>query len=85
MDADDEIQYRCAVLAVVMAAKALHMHDIPALLEDIERAETVAPFLDPTLFLKKGKAMREDKSMLEAALPLWKLAEELKGRNKCTT
>jgi len=73
-DVDD---YRAAIHAAVIAANMLARHDIPQLLAAIEHADTVGPFLDPTLWMKNHKAMDEDRAVLEAALPLWKLAQKL--------
>ena len=66
--------------AAVMAARLITQHDIPALLQAISTAETVGPFLDPTLYRDNVKAMLEDKEVLTAALPLWHMAQKLGGK-----
>jgi len=71
--------YQTAVQQTVLAAQLLAEHDIPGLLSAIDRAETVAPFTDPTLYMKKSKAMREDKEVLQAALPLYELGKKIKA------
>ena len=76
MSADVE-EYRAAIGAAVIAANMLAQWDIPQLLADIERADAFGPLLDPTLWSKKHKAMDEDREALRAALPLWRLAQEL--------
>lgn len=77
--------YQTAVQQTVLAAQLLAEHDIPGILAAIDRAETMAPFTDPTLYIKKAKAMREDKEVLEAALPLWKLGQKLKEMRKTSS
>lgn len=56
--------YRAAVTTCVLAAQLLATHDLPAMLEAIERAEAVG-------------AMLEDKAVLEAATPLYRLGRKL--------
>lgn len=70
-------EYRAAMAAVVLAAYMLSSHDIPALVRAIEHTDTMGPMLDPTLWMKKGKAMREDREMLMAAQPLHALGIKL--------
>jgi len=70
-------EYKNAIMAIATSMRILSMYDIPKILNAIERAETVAPFLDPTLWIKKNKAMSEDKEMFKAALPLYLKAKEL--------
>ena len=74
---DDVLDYRAALEAVAMAMAILRQHDLPRLLFAIERADTLGPILHPTLYREKGAAMREDAEVLEAALPLWRLAERV--------
>jgi hypothetical protein len=69
--------HRSAIQAACVCARMLKQYDIPKLLLAIEHADALGPYLDPTLWIKKAKAMLEDKEMLEAALPLWRLAEKL--------
>lgn len=75
-------EHQSAVCAAVVCARMLKQYDIPELLRAADRAEAVGPFLDPTLWQKKHKALAEDKEMLEAALPLWRLAKHLEERNE---
>lgn len=69
--------YQSAMVSCILAAKDLIGHDLPDILAQIDKAETIGPFLDPTLYRQKAKAMEEDKQMLEAALPLWKMGKKL--------
>lgn len=73
--------YRAAVMHVALAAQLLAAHDLPALLEAIAKAEAIGPILDPTLYRQKGKAMMEDREILRAALPLWRLGKTLEQQS----
>ena len=68
-------EYQHAVLSCVLAAKMLVVYDIPKLIEAIDRADAVGPILDPTLWREKHRAMDEDRQIIEAALPLWKVGD----------
>jgi NADH pyrophosphatase NudC (nudix superfamily) len=57
----------CAMCAQLLATQE---QDIPDLLRSIDRADAIAPLMDPTLWMKKRDAMLMDKELLEAALPL---------------
>lgn len=70
-------EYRAAVRACVITVALLKQHDLPALLKAIDTADAVGPFLDPTLWRDKHEKMTEDRELLEAALPLWRMAEKL--------
>ncbi|OHD23791.1 MAG: hypothetical protein A2Y38_17015 [Spirochaetes bacterium GWB1_59_5] len=63
----NEAEYKAAVIAAVTCARMLAQHDIPALLEAIDYAESVGPIIDPTLWRNKAKAMSEDRELLLAA------------------
>lgn len=69
--------YQAAVIACHVAARMLAQHPVEKLLEAIERADSVGPLLDPTLWMKKRGAMNEDREMLKAALKLSKLGQKL--------
>jgi hypothetical protein len=70
------IEYQAAVAVCATTAGVLTHVDLPAILESIEKAHTVGPILDPTLYRDKRKAMEEDAELLKAALPLWRLAKK---------
>lgn len=72
----DQESYHNGVTACALAARLLASHDLPALLQAIDRAETLGPFLDPTLYAQRGTAMREDAALLRAALPLVEFARK---------
>lgn len=72
--------YAAAIMSCVMAARLLSLHDLPGILAAIERTEALGPLLDPTLYRDRSRAMWDDKEMLEAAMPLWRLAERLKEK-----
>jgi hypothetical protein len=67
-------EYQQTLLIVAFMMASLRSIDVPAAIEAIGKAETVGPVLDPTLYRANGQKMAEDKAMLEAALPLWRLA-----------
>lgn len=79
MTADEEkiAEYRNAVHACTLVASLLRAHDLPDLLQAIERAHAVGPILDPTLYRNKSAALLEDAEVLKAALPLWRLGGKL--------
>jgi hypothetical protein len=64
-------EYRAAVLACHMARQILQLHELPTILDAIERAGAIGPVLDPTLYRDKAKAMEEDREILRAAMALW--------------
>ena len=68
MDSEKIEKYRTALLHCALAAKLLGTHDLPKLLSDINRAETLGPMVDPTLYREQHLAMAQDKALLEAAL-----------------
>ena len=70
-------EYQQAVLVCHMAARMLAAHDLKGLIADIDRADAVGPIVDPSLWMKKRGAMREDLEVLRAALPLAQLGREL--------
>ena len=72
-------RYRQSVITVVLASRALVDLDLPAILESIERAHVIGPFMDPTLYRDKMDAMNEDRDLLTAALPLWRWAQTVKA------
>lgn len=63
-------EYRSAVLTAKLCADLLKRHDLPKMLEAIERGHAFGPILDPTLYRDKVKAMEEDAELLRAALKL---------------
>lgn len=80
---DREIwEYRQAVAAVVMAANLLEQFDLPKLLQEINHAETIGCFINPTLWIEKRSALREDKEMISVAIPLWNLAKKLREKTR---
>ena len=75
-----QAEYQNTVMTCAMAARIMLALDIPKILEDIEKAEALGPMLDPTLYREKGQAMSEDKRILEAALPLWRICKKMEKR-----
>ena len=70
-------KYHAALLAAVGAAHILASHDLDVLLNAISRADAAGALLDPTLYRDKAQAMHEDRTVFEAALPLWRLGRRL--------
>lgn len=70
-------EYQAAVKSCVVACKLISAFDLPGMLTSIDRADSIGPLIDPTLWIKNSKAMREDREIIEAALPLWSLKEKL--------
>lgn len=70
-------EYREAVQTAVLCARMISVHDIPAILADIERADIVGPMIDPTLWREKHKAMNQDREVLRAALALHEISAML--------
>ena len=63
-------RYQAAVRACAEAVRIVCQHDIQGLLDAIERAEAVGPFVDPTLYREKAGAMEQDRELFRAALQL---------------
>lgn len=61
-------KYRFARAACEFARVVLKEHDIEQILKDINRADAVGMFVDPTLWRDKHQAMDEDKMVFAAAL-----------------
>lgn len=70
--------YRTALMLCIAAARLIGQFDIPKLLADIDHADSIGPILDPTLWRDKHEAMHEDREVFRAALPLYKLAAQLR-------
>lgn len=69
---DKILKYRSAVISCNMAMAILARHDLDEILRDIERAETLGPIVDPTLWTEKYRQLKEDKALIQAALPLYR-------------
>lgn len=74
---DKTEEYQCAVIMCANAGQMLGMFDLPGILKAINHAESIAPLVDPTLWIQKNKDMAIDKKLLEAALPLWKHVKKM--------
>jgi hypothetical protein len=76
-DAAKVLEYQQAVRTAVFAARMLQPHDLAGLIQAIDRADALGPLLDPTAWRERHQAMLEDREILEAALPLWRLGQRL--------
>lgn len=72
--------YQITVRTCAVAMALIEQWDVPKIIAAIENANAVGPIIDPTMYREKSKAMSEDEELLRAALPLWKLAKNLKKR-----
>lgn len=61
-------RYRHARFACEAAREFLRELPLEELLREIDLADTLGPMLDPTAWMKKGPAMREDRAVFAAAL-----------------
>ena len=77
-------EYQNTLRVCAMLAGFVGEHDIPKMLEMIERADSFGCMIDPTLYREKHGAMMEDKELLEAVLPLWRIAKKLQARLQST-
>lgn len=77
------IDHRDTMLALLNAARVLRLsiEDLPGAILAAKRDDELDPFLDPTAWISNGKALREDINMMNAALPLWTLADSLMRRD----
>lgn len=80
--ATDTERYRHAVLQVHAAAALLQQHDLPGLLQAIDRADTVGPMLDPTAWKANRGVMAEDKTALTSAHSLWLFGQRMEERRR---
>ena len=78
-------EYQNTLRVCAMLAGLIGEHDIPKMLEMIERADAFGGMIDPTLYREKHGAMMEDKELLEAVLPLWRISKKFQERLKGVT
>ena len=79
LDVDDAETYRSAITSCAVAMSVVAQYNLPGLVSRIERAHALGPILDPTLYRAKVISMEEDRRIVEAALPLFRLAMRLRG------
>jgi len=72
-------EYRQHLTTIVMAARALVDVPVDEMLRMIDRADSLGPILNPTLWIQRNKAMHEDAEMLRAAQPLIAYARTLRA------
>lgn len=73
-------EYRQHLLTIVLAARALVDVPVDEMLRAIDRADSLGPILDPTLWITRNKAMQEDAALLRAAHPLVEYAQHMRTR-----
>lgn len=86
---DDRLQTgEEALLAVSRAAFAAGLIidvDLPAVLRQLDRFDTLAPLAQPSKWLEFRDRAEEKRSLLEAALPLWRWAQAQKIKHGTAT
>jgi len=75
----DDAEYLATQSSVMLLAKAVDGLPLAEFVNRINRAETLGPILDPTLYMKAGDGLRAIKRMAEAALDFQKEARKLKA------
>jgi hypothetical protein len=66
---------------VLNAARILLVVDVPAAVQAAHHALDIGCFIDPTLWRQNQRKLREDLEVLEAALPLYRLATKIAERD----
>lgn len=72
--ADLRSDHQTCMLCVINAMRIMTLIDLPAAIANAEHSDAVAPFIDPTLWMKKHRHLKEDLELMRAALPLWREA-----------
>lgn len=72
---NDEATYRSALNAIGIAATMIRQFDLPSLIQSMERADSLGCLIDPTLYMQGADKLREQRKLVEAAMPLWRFAE----------
>jgi hypothetical protein len=57
-------EYSESLLAIYVIAAAVRRLGLPTMLAAIEQAEAFGPVIDPTAFIEKGEAMRQDRRVV---------------------
>lgn len=68
------------IKGAVFAAGVIDNYDMAGALERAKRALEVGPILDPTLWRDKRAALEQDIEILQAAIPLARVAERLQQK-----
>jgi hypothetical protein len=70
-------EWRDQLLTVIAAGTLLSTVDVPGMIARMGLADALGPMLDPTLYRDRAKAMDQDRDLLNAALPFWRLLEKI--------
>ena len=65
----DDAEYLATQQQIILFAKLIRGVDVQAFLERINRAESIGPVLDPTMYRKAAPALDTIKGLAEALLP----------------
>jgi len=77
-------EYQQNLKQIMLIARLIRDIPIPKFLQAIDRAESIGPIIDPTLWINNSGAMSEDKEMLQAAKPLWEWAQKVAASVEAT-
>ena len=75
----DAEEYRSALIQCWMLANLSENIPTGEMLSRIAAADTIGPMIDPTLWMEKHKAMKEDKKIIEAIATLQSAFLKLKA------
>jgi len=66
--------------ALIMVGRPLMAIDLPKAITKAKAALEMAPYLDPTWWMRKADTAEENIALMEAALPLWNHLKEMKQK-----
>jgi hypothetical protein len=75
-------EHQTAVRNAMLIYQIIRDEPLAELLERIDRAEGVAPVLDPTLYRDKRQALSEDKRMIEALFSFQSAMKKLEAETR---
>lgn len=77
----NETEYQDALRACYICAQILRQHDLPQILNMMSRADSIGVMIDPTLWMQNHDKMEEDKTVVNAAMPLFRIAKQIEAIN----
>lgn len=72
-----DAEYRMAMDCLCSVVGVLSRLPLDAMLETIERAETVGPILYPTEFVRSGQSLTQQRRLLEAAKRIREMIDQI--------
>ena len=84
MDNENDVNFMEVWSVLIAVGRPLLHIDLPKAITKAKAALEMAPFLDPTWWIRKADTAEQNIALMEAALPLWKelKAIEAKKLNK---